>query len=75
MHRERRSAAQGKVILMKHVFKIERKSDRSKFYLVTKILTDDDGRELGPPQPVSRPLSYDQAVAFRDRCEKEHLFE
>jgi len=60
---------------MKVVFKIERKSSRSKFYQVTKTLIDDDGMELGRPKVVSRPLSLDAAAAFRDRCEKEHLFE
>jgi len=60
---------------MKYVFKIERKSDRSKFYQVTKTLTDDDGMELGRPEVVSVPLSHDEAATFRDRCEKERLFE
>ena len=60
---------------MKYVFKVERKSGRSKFYEVTKTLVNDDGMELGRPKVVSGPLSLDRAAAFRDRCEKEHLFE
>jgi len=60
---------------MKNLFKVEHKSDRSKFYQVTKTLIDDDGKEVGRPHVVSRPLSHDAAIAFRDKCEKEHLFE
>jgi hypothetical protein len=59
---------------MKVVFKIERKSSRSKFYQVTKTKIDDDGMELGRPEVVSVRLSHDAAATFRDRCEKEHLF-
>lgn len=50
---------------------VERKSSRSKYYVVVEHLRDEDGNLLGIPNPVSVPLSQDDAVAFRIRCEND----
>ena len=59
---------------MKTVYRIERTSHRSKFYQVTRTLADDDSHEVSRSEVISRrPLSHDEAVTFREKCEKYHL--
>ncbi|MGC2441974.1 hypothetical protein [Candidatus Binatus sp.] len=54
---------------MKVVFKVERKSRGSKFYMVNKYLRDESGHDIFA-ETVSTPLSYTVASAFRRDCEQ-----
>ncbi len=59
---------------MKIVFKVERKSKRGKFHVV-KYVQDEHGNPLRRPEVVSVPLRQDEAAAFCEQCERDHLFE
>ncbi len=55
---------------MQVIFKVERKSHRSKFYQVIKCHRDENGHDR-TVEIVSRPISYEEACWFRNLCEQQ----